>query len=61
MQSTGWSSVTFTSTWTVSPNWNAWPSTGLTNSMTGRALPTMTCTSADAERPVRSVTFSVAL
>ena len=61
VQSTCWSSVTLTSTWTVSPKWNGWPATGLTNSIVGRALPTMIWTSADAERPVRSVTFSVAL
>ena len=60
MQSTGWSSVTLTVELDRVAEVERLARTGLTNSTTGAWLPTMIRTSAAAERPVRSVTFSVA-
>ena len=48
---------------TVSPQWNAVPPCGagsVVSETTGALLPTTTGTDAEAERPVLSVTFSVA-
>lgn len=62
-QSTGWSSVTVTCQVTVSPQWNGVPPCGagsVVRATTGALLPTTTGTDAEAERPVLSVTFSVA-
>ena len=61
LQSTGVSSVTVTVNWTVCPKENGSPGPGVVvSSTTGAVLPTMISTDAAAERPVRSVTRSVA-
>ncbi|GFJ82690.1 hypothetical protein Phou_068700 [Phytohabitans houttuyneae] len=58
-QSIGSSSRTLTSNATVCPNSNGCPSTGEANVTTGAIGPTTNGSSAEAERPVLSVTFSV--
>ena len=43
----------------MSPNSNGWSSVGVTNETTGATVPTGRMTSAEADRPVESVTFRV--